>query len=86
MACTSSSGIWYVSDIRFAERVYAAWDKFFDVHQVELRNRPTRVTQVACLKFPELHVEMHAEAVLPAPPLQEGVVGLLPGPAGATPA
>ena len=76
----------YVSDIRFVEKMNFAWDKFFDVHQVERHLRPTRVTQAACLKFPEIHVEMHAEAVIPAPPLQEGVAGLLPGPAGATPA
>jgi enamine deaminase RidA (YjgF/YER057c/UK114 family) len=76
----------YVSDIRFVEKMNFAWDKFFDVHQVERHLRPTRVTQAACLKFPEIHVEMHAEAVIPAPPLAEGVAGLLPGPTGATPA
>jgi enamine deaminase RidA (YjgF/YER057c/UK114 family) len=76
----------YVSDIRFVEKMNFAWDKFFDVHQVERHLRPTRVTQAACLKFPEIHVEMHAEAVIPSPPLAEGVAGVLPGPAGATPA
>ena len=76
----------YISDIRFADRMYSAWGKFFDVHQVDRGNRPTRITHVACLKCPEIHVEMHAEAVLPAPSVSREVVGLLPGPAGATPA
>jgi enamine deaminase RidA (YjgF/YER057c/UK114 family) len=76
----------FLSDIRLAEKAYAAWDEFFDVERVDRSQRPTRITQAASLKSPETYVEMHADAVLPAPLLAEGVMGMLPGPAGATPA
>ena len=56
----------FLSDIRLAEKVYAAWDEFFDVERVDRSQRPTRITQAACLKSPETYVETTFSAVVAA--------------------
>ena len=51
----------FLSDIRLAEKAYAAWDEFFDVERVDRSQRPTRITQAASLKSPEINWHWKAE-------------------------
>ena len=63
----------YLSDIREADKMYAAWDLFFDSYEIPIDRRPVRITQAAVLKAYDYLVELHAEAVMPSPIHQAGM-------------
>lgn len=68
----------FLSDIREADKMYQAWDIFFDSFDVPIEKRPVRITQVAMLKAADYLVELHAEAVMPSP-IHVGLALLPPG-------
>ena len=56
----------YLADIRCADRMYKAWNEYFEGLGLSEGQRPVRITHEARLKNEGFRVEVHAEAVLPA--------------------